>query len=126
MEEPLEPQLPIFPTMNDFDKLTKDATLKYKRFMDMMASGRAELDEMKLDIVEKITIHERVITDLMADIVGSFKDVRILWSDLNIVWNNCQGVKVQMIELLDTLRLKFNLMERTILGKCCRSKKSNI
>ena len=44
MEEPLEPHFPILPTMDDFDKLTEDATLKYKRFMDMIASGRAELD----------------------------------------------------------------------------------
>ena len=61
MEEPLEQHFPILPTMDDFDKLTEDATLKYKTFMDIIASGRAELDQMKLDIVEKITIHERVI-----------------------------------------------------------------
>ena len=39
MEEPLEPHFPILPTMDDFDKLKEDATLKYKRFMDMIASG---------------------------------------------------------------------------------------
>ena len=70
MEEPFEPHFPILPTMDDFDKLTEDATLKYKRLMNMIASGRAVLDQMKLDIVKKITIHERVITDLMADIDG--------------------------------------------------------
>ena len=68
----------------------------------MNASGRAELDQVKLDIVEKITIHERVITDLMADIDGSRKNARILRSDLDIVLNNCQVMKVQMSELLDT------------------------
>ena len=30
MEEPLEPHFPILPTMDDFDKLTEDTTLKYK------------------------------------------------------------------------------------------------
>ena len=70
MEEPLEPHFPILPTMDDVNKLTEDATLKYKRFMDMIASGRAELDQMKIDIVEKIAVHERVITDLMTDIDG--------------------------------------------------------
>ena len=29
-EEPLEPHFPILPTMDDFNKLTEDATLKYK------------------------------------------------------------------------------------------------
>ena len=89
MKEPLEPHFPILPTMDDFDKLTEDATLKYQRFMDMIASGRAELDQMKIDIVEKITVHERVITDPMADIDGSSKNARILRTDLDIVWNNC-------------------------------------
>ena len=89
MEEPLEPHFPILHTIDDFDKLTEDATLKYKRFMDMIASGRAELDQMKIEIVEKITVHERVITDLMADIDGSSKNARILRSDLDIVWNKC-------------------------------------
>ena len=89
MEEPLEPHFPILPTINDFDKLTEDATLKYKRFIDMITSGRAELDQTKLDIVEKITMHERVITDLMADIDGSSNNARILRTDLDIVWNNC-------------------------------------
>ena len=37
---------------------------------------------MKIDIVEKITVHERVITDLMADIDGSSKNTRILRTDL--------------------------------------------
>ena len=58
MEEPLEPHFPILPTMDDFNKLTEDATLKYKRFMDMIPSGRAELDQMKIDIVDKIAVHE--------------------------------------------------------------------
>ena len=83
--EPLEPDFPILPTMTDFNKLTEDATLKYKRFMDMIASGRAELDQMKIDIVEKITVHERVITDQMTDIDGSSKNARILGSDLDMV-----------------------------------------
>ena len=82
----------------------------------MITSGRAELDQTKLDIVEKITIHERVITDLMADIDGSSKNARILRSDLDIVWNNCQGLKVQISELLDTLRLEFNLMKEQLVG----------
>ena len=116
MEEPLEPHFPILPTINDFDKLTEDATLKYKRFIDMITSGRAELDQTKLDIVEKITMHERVITDLMADIDGSSKNARIIRSDLDIVWNNCQGLKVQMSELLDTLKLEFNLMKEQLVG----------
>ena len=103
MEETLEPHFPILPMIDDFDKLTEDAPLKYKRFMDIITSGRAELDQMKLDILEKITIHERVITDLMADIDGSSKNARILRTDLDIVWNNCQGMKVQMSELLDTV-----------------------
>ena len=116
MEEPLEPHFPILPTMDDFDKLTEDATLKYKRFMDMIASGRAELDQMKIDIVDKITVHESVITDLMADIDGSSKNARILSSELNIVWNNCQGIKIQMSELLDSLKLEFNLMKEQSVG----------
>ena len=116
MEEPLEPHFPILPTMDEFDKLTEDATLKYKRFMDMIASGRAELDQMKLDIVEKIAVHERVITDLMTDINGSSQNARILRSDLGIVWNNCQGMKVQMNELLQTLKLEFNLMKEQSAG----------
>ena len=91
--------------MADFNNLTKNATLKYNRFMDMKASGRAELDQMKIEIVEKITVHERVITDLMTDIDGSSKNARILRSDLDIVWNNCQTMKVQMRELLDALKL---------------------
>ena len=111
MEEPLEPHFPILPSMDDFDKLTEDATLKYKRFIDMNASGRAELDQVKLDIVEKITIYETVITDLMADIDGSSKNARIVTSDLDIVWNNYEGMKVQMNELLNTLKLEFNLMK---------------
>ena len=110
IEEPLEPHFPILPMMDNFDKLTEHATLQYKRFMDMIASGRAEPDQMKLVIVEKITIRERVITDLIADIDGSSKNARILRLDLDIVWNNCQGMKVQMSELLDTLKLEFNLM----------------
>ena len=64
--------------MDDFDKLMKDATLKYMKFMDMIASGRAELDQINLDIVEKITIHGRVITDLMAELDGYSKNSRIL------------------------------------------------
>ena len=116
MEEPLEQHFPILPTMDDFDKLTEDATLKYKTFMDIIASSRAELDQMKLDIVEKITIHERVIIDLMADIDRSSKNARILRSDLDIVWNNCQGMKVQMSELLETLKLEFNLMKGRSVG----------
>ena len=116
MEEPLEPHFPILPTMEDFDKLKEDATVKYKRFMDMIASGRAELDQMKIDIVEKITVHERVITDLMADIDGSSKDASILRTDLDIVWNNCQGMKDRMSELLDTLKLEFNLMKEQSMG----------
>ena len=88
MEEPLEPHLPILPTIDDFNKLTEDATFKYKRFMDMIASGRAELDQMKIDIVEKIAVHERVITDLMTDIDGSSQNARILRSDLDIVTDN--------------------------------------
>ena len=116
MEEPLEPHFPILPTMDDFDKLTADATLKYKTFMDIIASSRAELDQMKLDIVEKITIHERVIIDLMADIDRSSKNARILRSDLDIVWNNCQGMKDRMSELLDTLKLEFNLMKEQSMG----------
>ena len=116
MEEPLEPHFPILPTMDEFDKLTEDATLKYKRFMDMIASGRAELDQMKLDIVEKIAVHERVITDLMTDIDGSSQNARILRSGLGIVWNNCQGMKVQMNELLETLKLEFNLMKEQSAG----------
>ena len=116
MEEPLEQHFPILPTMDDFDKLTEDATLKYKTFMDIIASGRAELDQMKLDIVEKITIHEGVITDLMADIDGSSKNARIFRSDLDKVWNNCQGMKVQMSELLETLKLEFNLMKEQSVG----------
>ena len=116
MKEPLEPYFPILPTMDDFYKLTEDATPKYKRFMDMIASGRAELDQMKIDIVEKITVHERVITDLMADIDGSSKNARILRSDLDIVWNNCQGMKLQMNELLETLKLEFNLMKQQSVG----------
>ena len=111
LEEPLEPDFPILPTMTDFNKLTEDATLKYKKFMDMIASGRAELDQMKVDIVEKITVHERVITDLMEDIDGSSKNARIVRSDFDMVWNNCQTMKVQMSELLDTLKLEFNLMK---------------
>ena len=111
MEEPLEPHFPILPSMDDFDKLTEDATLKYKRFIDMNASGRAELDQVKLDIVEKITIYETVITDLMADIDGSSKNARIVTSDLDIVWNTYEGMKVQMNELLNTLKLEFNLMK---------------
>ena len=67
----MKAHFPILPTMEDFDKLTKDDTLKYKIFTDLRASGRAELDQMKLEIVEKITAHERVITDLMADLDGS-------------------------------------------------------
>ena len=77
----------------------------------MIASGRAELDQMKVDIVEKITVHERVITYLMADIDGSSKNARILRSDLDIVWNNCQTMKVQMSELLDTLKLELYLIK---------------
>ena len=84
--------------------------------MDMIASGRAELDQMKIDIVEKITVHERVITDLMADIDGSSKDASILRTDLDIVWNNCQGMKDRMSELLDTLKLEFNLMKEQSVG----------
>ena len=45
LEEPLEPDFPILPTMTNFNQLTEDATLKYKRFMDMIASDRAELDQ---------------------------------------------------------------------------------
>ena len=116
MEEPLKPHFPILPTMDDFDKLPENATLKYKRFMDMIALGRAELDQKKVDIVEKITVHERLITDLMADIDGSSKNAKILRSDLDIVWNNCQGMKVQMSELLDTLKLEFNLMKEQSVG----------
>ena len=89
LDEPMEPHFPILPMIDDFDKLTEDATLTYKKFMDMIASGRAELDQMKLNIVEKITIHERVITDLMADLDGSSKNSKILRSDLDIVWDNC-------------------------------------
>lgn len=51
----------------------------------MIASNRAELDQMKLDIVENITIHESVITDLMADLDRSSKISRILRSDFDIV-----------------------------------------
>ena len=116
MEESLEPHFPILPTMDYFDKLTEDATLKYKRFMYIIESGRAKLDQMNIDIVEKITVHERVITDLMADIDGSSKNARILRSDLDIVWNNCEGMKDQMGELLDTLKLEFNLMKEQSVG----------
>ena len=37
-------------------------------------------------------------------------------SDLDIVWNNCQGMKLQMSELLDTLKLEFNLMKEQSVG----------
>ena len=116
MKEPLEPHFPILPMMDDFNKLTEDATLMYKKFMHMIASGRAELDQMKIDIVEKIAVHERVITELMTDIDGSSQDARILRSNLDIVWNNCQEMKVQMSELLDTLKLEFNLMKEQSIG----------
>ena len=82
----------------------------------MIASGRAVLDQMKLDIVEKITIHERVITDLMADIDGLSNNASILRSDLDIVWNKCQGMKIQMNELLQTLKLEFNLIKEQSVG----------
>ena len=52
----------------------------------------------------------------MADIDGSSKNARILRSDLNIVWNYCQGMKVQMSKLLDTLKLEFNLMKEQSVG----------
>ena len=94
LERPLEPELPILPTIADFKMLTEDATQKYKRFMDIIASGIAELDQMKIKIVEKITIHERVITDQMTDIDGSSKNATMIRSDLDIVWNNCQTMKV--------------------------------
>ena len=71
---------------------------------------------MKLDIVEKITIHERVITDLMADIDGLSNNASILRSDLDIVWNKCQGMKIQMNELLQTLKLEFNLIKEQSVG----------
>ena len=71
----------------------------------MIASGRAELDQIKLDIVEKIPIHERMITDLMRDIDGSLKNASMLRSDLYVVWNNCQEMKNQMNQLLQTLKL---------------------
>ena len=73
--------------------------------MDIIASGRAELDQIKLDIVEKIPIHERMITDLMRDIDGSLKNASMLRSDLYVVWNNCQEMKNQMNQLLQTLKL---------------------
>ena len=98
--------------MDDFDKLMKDATLKYMKFMDMIASGRAELDQINLDIVEKITIHGRVITDLMAELDGYSKNSRILTWDLNIVWDNRQKIKTQINELLETWKLEFNLMKK--------------
>ena len=116
MEEPLEPHFPILPTMDDFDRLKEDITLKYQRFIDMIASSRGELDQMKLDIVEKITIHERVITDLMTDIDGSSKNARIVRSDLDILWDNCEGMKVQLSELLETWKLEFNLMKEQSVG----------
>ena len=74
----------------------------------MIASGRAELDQIKLDIVEKIPIHERMITDLMRDIDGSLKNASMLRSDLYVVWNNCQEMKNHMNQLLQTLKLEFN------------------
>lgn len=77
----------------------------------MIASDRAELDQMKLDIVENITIHESVITDLMADLDRSSKISRILRSDFDIVWDKGQKIKTQMNKLLETLKLEFNLMK---------------
>ena len=82
----------------------------------MIASGRAELDQIKLDIVEKIPIHERMITDLMRDIDGSSKNASMLRSDLYVVWNNCQEMKNQMNQLLQTLKLEFNLMKEQSIG----------
>lgn len=77
----------------------------------MIASNRAELDQMKLDIVENITIHESVITDLMADLDRSSKISGILRSDFDIVWDKGQKIKTQMNKLLETLKLEFNLMK---------------
>lgn len=77
----------------------------------MIPSNRAELNQMKLDIVENITIHESVITDLMADLDRSSKISRILRSDFNIVWDKGQKIKTQMNRLLETLKLEFNLMK---------------
>ena len=77
----------------------------------MIASDRAELDQMKLDIVENITIHESVITDLMADLDRSSKISGILRSDFDIVWDKGQKIKTQMNKLLETLKLEFNLMK---------------
>ena len=57
-----------------------------------------------------------MIIDVMADIHGSSKNARILKSDLDIVWNHCQGMKVQMSELLETLKLEFNLMKERSVG----------
>ena len=82
----------------------------------MIASGRAELDQIKLDIVEKIPVHERMITDLMRDIDGSLKNASMLRSDLYVVWNNCQEMKNQMNQLLQTLKLEFNLMKEQSIG----------
>ena len=48
----------------------------------------------------------------MVDIDRSSKNAGILRSDLDIVWNNCQGMKVHMSQLLDTLKLEFNLMKK--------------
>ena len=84
--------------------------------MDMIVSGRAELDHMKLDIVEKITIHERVITGLMAELDAYSKSSRIWRSDLNIVWDNRQKIKTQRNELLETLKLEFNQMKEQSAG----------
>ena len=57
-----------------------------------------------------------MIIDLMADIHGSSRNARILKSHLDIVWNNFQGMKVQMSELLETLKLEFNLMKERSVG----------
>ena len=92
--------------MEDFDKLTDDATTKHKRFMELIQGGKAELEQIKTVIVEKIAVHDNVITDLIYKVNQSTQNALAIRLDLHIVRDNCQKMKTQMYELLAALSVK--------------------
>lgn len=78
-------QFSEIPMMEDLDKLTNDAGRKYKRFMELVQAWKAELEQIQAAIVEKIAVHENVITNLMGKEKQSIQNALAIQSNLDMV-----------------------------------------
>ena len=52
----MEAEFSEIPIMEDFDKLTDDATRKYKGFIKLIQAGKVELEQIQATTMEKIAV----------------------------------------------------------------------